>query len=132
VRPRPRDADDLQGGGAAGDRLARALQRPPPIQSNRWSPRRPQAEQPPEPAAEPPAAAPQKRRSEITQKNSPDDNPRDTFEARQPGTTRTTPTDDNQDDNPDDQSRRPRCSEEFLLDHEASAIDPDLLLFAAA
>ncbi|MEB3322465.1 MAG: magnesium chelatase ATPase subunit D [Synechococcaceae cyanobacterium] len=40
-------------------------------------------------------------------------------------------TDDDEDDSPEDQAP-PQVPEEFLLDPEAAAIDPDLLLFSAA
>lgn len=102
------DADDLQ----VAVRLViapRALQLPPPDPDQPLEPPPPpQAEQPPqEPEPpEPPEA-------------SDDDAPEEE------------PPEDEDDDSPDDQAP-PSIPEEFLLDPEATAIDPDLLLFAAA
>ncbi len=101
------DADDLQ----VAVRLViapRALQLPPPDPEQPLEPPPPppppQGEQPPEPESpEPP------------EQDSEDDDP----------------DDDNDDDSPEDQAP-PQVPEEFLLDPEAIAIDPDLLLFAAA
>ncbi|CAK6689261.1 magnesium chelatase ATPase subunit D [Synechococcus sp. CBW1107] len=101
------DADDLQ----VAVRLViapRALQLPPPDPEQPLEPPPPppppQGEQPPEPESpEPP----------------------------EPDSTDDEPDDGNEDDSPEDQAP-PQVPEEFLLDPEAIAIDPDLLLFAAA
>ncbi|MCP9800799.1 magnesium chelatase ATPase subunit D [Synechococcus sp. RedBA-s] len=106
------DADDLQ----VAVRLViapRALQLPPPDPEQPLEPPPPppppQGEQPPEPESpEPPEQEPPE----------PDSDEPDA-------------EDDNEDDNPEDQAP-PQVPEEFLLDPEAIAIDPDLLLFAAA
>ncbi len=123
------DADDLQ----VAVRLViapRALQLPPPDPEQPLEPPPPpQAEQPPEQPPEPPQQPPENG-SEDNSENSPDDNPEDTSEPDNPDNPDDT-DDDNQDDNPDDQAP-PQVPEEFLLDPEAIAIDPDLLLFAAA
>ena len=101
------EADDLQ----VAVRLViapRARQAPPadpeqPLQP----PPPPQGEQEPNPAEEPPA---DERESEPEQESEPD--------PPEP-------------DDPEEQAP-PSIPEEFLLDPEATAIDPDLLLFAAA
>ena len=100
------EADDLQ----VAVRLViapRALQLPPPDpdQPLEPPPPPPQGEQPPE---QPP-------------ENEPDDNPEEPDE----------PDDPDEDDRPEDEAP-PSIPEEFLLDPEATAIDPDLLLFSAA
>ncbi|MBC1261285.1 magnesium chelatase ATPase subunit D [Synechococcus sp. BSF8S] len=103
------DADDLQ----VAVRLViapRALQLPPPDpqQPMEPPPPPPQGEQPPEPDTP-------------DEQEPPEQDPPDQEEA----------DDDPEDDSPEDQAP-PQVPEEFLLDPEAIAIDPDLLLFAAA
>jgi len=99
------EADDLQ----VAVRLViapRALQLPPPDPDQPLEPPPPpQGEQPPE---QPP-------------ENESDDNPEEPDE----------PDDPDEDDRPEDEAP-PSIPEEFLLDPEATAIDPDLLLFSAA
>ncbi|MCP9847048.1 magnesium chelatase ATPase subunit D [Synechococcus sp. Lug-A] len=101
------EADDLQ----VAVRLViapRALQLPPPDPDQPLEPPPPpQAEQQPQ-EPEPPEPP------EASDDDAPEEDP---------------PEDD--DDSPDDQAP-PSIPEEFLLDPEATAIDPDLLLFAAA
>ncbi len=100
------EADDLQ----VAVRLViapRALQLPPPDPDQPLEPPPPQAEQQPQ-EPEPPEPP------EASDDDAPAEDP---------------PEDD--DDSPDDQAP-PSIPEEFLLDPEATAIDPDLLLFAAA
>ncbi|CAK6695073.1 magnesium chelatase ATPase subunit D [Synechococcus sp. CBW1107] len=105
------DADDLQ----VAVRLViapRALQLPPPDPEQPLEPPPPppppQGEQPPEPDTpddpEPPEQAPPEQEEADEER---------------------------EDDSPEDQAP-PQVPEEFLLDPEAIAIDPDLLLFAAA
>ncbi|NDC14798.1 MAG: magnesium chelatase ATPase subunit D [Synechococcaceae bacterium WB9_2_170] len=100
------EADDLQ----VAVRLViapRALQMPPPDPDQPMEPPPPpppQGEQPPEPP------------ENEQEPDEPDDNQDD--------------NDDQDDDTPDDQAP-PQVPEEFLLDPEATAIDPDLLLFGA-
>ncbi|MBM5822394.1 MAG: magnesium chelatase ATPase subunit D [Cyanobacteria bacterium K_Offshore_surface_m2_011] len=97
------DAEDLQ----VAVRLViapRALQLPPPDPDQPMEPPPPQGEQPPE-EPEPPEQEPESEE--------PEDQ------------------DDDEDDSPQDQAP-PQIPEEFLLDPEATAIDPDLLLFSAA
>jgi magnesium chelatase subunit D len=104
------EADDLQ----VAVRLViapRALQLPPPDPDQPLEPPPPpppQGEQPPE-EPEPP-----EREQEPDEPENDDDNP-----------------DEEDDDTPEDQAP-PAIPEEFLLDPEAVAIDPDLLLFNAA
>ncbi len=103
------DADDLQ----VAVRLViapRALQLPPtdPEQPMEPPPPPPQGEQPPEPDTP-------------DEQEPPEQDPPEQEEA----------DDDREDDSPEDQAP-PQVPEEFLLDPEAIAIDPDLLLFAAA
>jgi magnesium chelatase subunit D len=105
------EAEDLQ----VAVRLViapRALQLPPPDpdQPLEPPPPPPQGEQPPE-EPEPP------------ENQNPDDNSDD--EPDEPE------DDQDQEDSPEDQAP-PQVPEEFLLDPEAIAIDPDLLLFGAA
>ncbi|KEF41326.1 MAG: magnesium chelatase [Cyanobium sp. CACIAM 14] len=100
------EADDLQ----VAVRLViapRALQLPPPDpdQPLEPPPPPPQGEQPPEPEQEP----------EDTDNDKPEDDE----------------PDEPEDDAPEDRAP-PQIPEEFLLDPEATAIDPDLLLFASA
>jgi magnesium chelatase subunit D len=105
------EADDLQ----VAVRLViapRALQLPPPDPDQPMEPPPPpppQGEQPPE-EPEPPENEPE----EPDDQDDPEDN-----------------DDDQEDDSPEDQAP-PQVPEEFLLDPEAVAIDPDLLLFGAA
>jgi magnesium chelatase subunit D len=104
------EADDLQ----VAVRLViapRALQLPPPDPDQPLEPPPPQAEQPPEDPQEP-----QEPESDIDDQEDPDDPDDD-------------PDDD--EDTPEDQAP-PSIPEEFLLDPEAIALDPDLLLFSAA
>ncbi len=104
------DADDLQ----VAVRLViapRALQLPPPDPEQPMEPPPPpppQGEQPPEPDTP-------------DEQEPPEQDPPEQEEA----------DDDREDDSPEDQAP-PQVPEEFLLDPEAIAIDPDLLLFAAA
>jgi magnesium chelatase subunit D len=103
------EADDLQ----VAVRLViapRALQLPPPDPNQPMEPPPPpppQGEQPPEPP-EPPEEQQEPDESEPPEEEPPED-----------------------DDGPEDQAP-PQIPEEFLLDPEATAIDPDLLLFASA
>jgi magnesium chelatase subunit D len=102
------DADDLQ----VAVRLViapRALQLPPPDPDQPLEP-------PPPPQAEQPPQEPE---------------PPDPPEASDDDAPEEEPPEDEDDDSPDDQAP-PSIPEEFLLDPEATAIDPDLLLFAAA
>ncbi|WP_094556250.1 magnesium chelatase ATPase subunit D [Synechococcus sp. 1G10] len=103
------DADDLQ----VAVRLViapRALQMPPP-----------DPEQPLEP---PPPQPPPPQGEQPPEQDSEDDTPDDDDDSDED-------TDEDEDDSPEDQAP-PQVPEEFLLDPEAIAIDPDLLLFAAA
>jgi magnesium chelatase subunit D len=103
------EADDLQ----VAVRLViapRALQLPPPDPNQPMEPPPPpppQGEQPPEPP-EPPEEEQEPDESDAPEEEPPED-----------------------DDGPEDQAP-PQIPEEFLLDPEATAIDPDLLLFASA
>ncbi|MFN7227685.1 MAG: magnesium chelatase ATPase subunit D [Synechococcaceae cyanobacterium] len=104
------EAEDLQ----VAVRLViapRALQLPPPdpeqpLEPPPPPPPPPQGEQPPEEPPPPPEAD-----------QPPEDDPED---------------DNDQEDDPADDQAPPSIPEEFLLDPEAVAIDPDLLLFGAA
>ncbi|EAQ76400.1 MULTISPECIES: magnesium chelatase ATPase subunit D [unclassified Synechococcus] len=105
------DADDLQ----VAVRLViapRALQLPPPDPEQPLEPPPPppppQGEQPPEP-----------------------DTPDDPEPPEQDPPEQEEADEEREDDSPEDQAP-PQVPEEFLLDPEAIAIDPDLLLFAAA
>jgi magnesium chelatase subunit D len=101
------EADDLQ----VAVRLViapRALQLPPP-----------DPDQPLEPP--PPPRPPGEQTPEQPPETESDDNPEEPDE----------PDDPDQDDRPEDEAP-PSIPEEFLLDPEATAIDPDLLLFSAA
>jgi magnesium chelatase subunit D len=106
------EAEDLQ----VAVRLViapRALQLPPPDPNQPMEPPPPpppQGEQPPE-EPEPPE-----------NEQEPDDDQDDNSEDEE---------DEPEDDTPEDQAP-PQIPEEFLLDPEATAIDPDLLLFGAA
>ena len=105
------EAEDLQ----VAVRLViapRALQLPPP------DPEQPLEPPPPPPQGEQPPEEP-----EPPENQNPDDNSDD--EPDEPE------DDQDQDDSPEDQAP-PQIPEEFLLDPEAIAIDPDLLLFGAA
>ena len=113
------DADDLQ----VAVRLViapRALQLPPPDPNQPLEPPPPppppppQGEQPPE---EPEPPEPPNNDDQEDPEDDPDE-PDD-------------PEDDDPEDNPEDQAP-PQVPEEFLLDPEAIAIDPDLLLFSSA
>ncbi|MCT0212383.1 magnesium chelatase ATPase subunit D [Synechococcus sp. CS-1324] len=107
------DADDLQ----VAVRLViapRALQLPPP------DPDQPLEPPPPPPADPPPSDPPAEEpppQDDAEEPDPPEPPDQDEAEADQ--------------DSPDDQAP-PSIPEEFLLDPEATAIDPDLLLFAAA
>ena len=105
------EADDLQ----VAVRLViapRALQLPPPDPEQPTEPPPPpQGEQPPEESPEP---EPPENEQEPDEPEDDQDEP-----------------DDQEDDTPEDQAP-PQVPEEFLLDPEAVAIDPDLLLFGAA
>ncbi|MCX5926197.1 MAG: ATP-binding protein, partial [Cyanobium sp. LacPavin_0920_WC12_MAG_63_22] len=107
------EADDLQ----VAVRLViapRALQMPPPDPDQPLEPPPPpplpQGEQPPEDPDQP------EKEQEPDEPDDQDDEPE---------------ADESQDDSPEDQAP-PQVPEEFLLDPEAIAIDPDLLLFASA
>lgn len=106
------EAEDLQ----VAVRLViapRASQLPPPDPEQPLEPPPP----PPPPQGEQPPEEPEPPESE----QEPDD-PEDDNDSDEP---------DDQDETPDDQPP-PQVPEEFLLDPEAVAIDPDLLLFGAA
>jgi magnesium chelatase subunit D len=103
------EAEDLQ----VAVRLViapRALQMPPPNPDQPLEPPPP----PPPPQGEQPPEEPEPPENE----QEPDDDQDDDSE-------------DEEDDTPEDQAP-PQIPEEFLLDPEATAIDPDLLLFGAA
>ena len=105
------EADDLQ----VAVRLViapRALQMPPPDPDQPMEP-----PPPPPPQGEQPPESPENEQ----EPDEPDDNQDDNDDD---------PEDDQDDDTPDDQAP-PQVPEEFLLDPEATAIDPDLLLFGA-
>jgi magnesium chelatase subunit D len=104
------EADDLQ----VAVRLViapRALQMPPPDPDQPLEPPPP----PPPPQGEQPPEEPEPPENEQEQEDDPDDNDNE---------------DDQEDDSTEDQAP-PQVPEEFLLDPEAVAIDPDLLLFNA-
>ena len=101
------EAEDLQ----VAVRLViapRALQLPPP------DPDQPLEPPPPPPQGEQPPEEPEPPDEPNQDDNEPDE-----------------PEQDEEDDTPEDQAP-PSIPEEFLLDPEATAIDPDLLLFSAA
>ena len=107
------EADDLQ----VAVRLViapRALQMPPQDPNQQMEPPPPppppQGEQPPED---------QNQDDEPNNDDPEDDDPEDD-------------SDENQDDDTPEDQAPPSIPEEFLLDPEATAIDPDLLLFSAA
>ena len=107
------EADDLQ----VAVRLViapRALQMPPPDPDQPLEPPPP----PPPPQGEQPPDEPEapENEQEPDELDDQDDEPEE---------------DESQDDSPEDQAP-PQVPEEFLLDPEAIAIDPDLLLFASA
>ena len=93
---------------------ARQLPPPHPDQPHEPPPPPPQGEQAPDP---PEDQAPEQDQDEPDPPEPDDDNNDD--------------DDDDDDDSPEDQAP-PSIPEEFLLDPEATAIDPDLLLFSAA
>lgn len=102
------EADDLQ----VAVRLViapRALQMPPPDPDQPLEP-------PPPPQGETPPEEPEPPENEQEPEDDPDDNDKE--------------DDGTEDDSPEDQAP-PQVPEEFLLDPEAVAIDPDLLLFNA-
>jgi len=80
--------------------------------------------QDPEQPLQPPPPPPQGDQSEEPPPEPPE--PEEPDNAEEPD-----PPDDDDDDTPEDQAP-PSIPEEFLLDPEATAIDPDLLLFSAA
>ena len=111
------EADDLQ----VAVRLViapRALQMPPPDPDQPLEPPPPpQGEQPPEDPDQPEnEQEPEQDKDDQDDESPKDDEPEE---------------DESQDDSPEDQAP-PQVPEEFLLDPEAIAIDPDLLLFASA
>ena len=102
------EAEDLQ----VAVRLViapRALQLPPPDPNQPMEP-----PPPPPPQGEQPPEQPEPPQNEDDQDDNSEDEP-----------------DEPEDDTPEDQAP-PQIPEEFLLDPEATAIDPDLLLFGAA
>jgi len=106
------EAEDLQ----VAVRLViapRALQMPPPDPDQPLEP-----PPPPPPEGEQPPEEPEPPENE----QEPDDDQHDDSEDE---------PDEPEDDTPEDQAP-PQIPEEFLLDPEATAIDPDLLLFGAA
>ena len=107
------EAEDLQ----VAVRLViapRALQLPPPDPNQPLEPPPP----PPPPQGEQPPEEPEPPQNEEEPNDDQDDDSED--EPEEP-----------EDDTPEDQAP-PQVPEEFLLDPEATAIDPDLLLFGAA
>ena len=117
------EVDDLQ----VAVRLViapRALQMPPPDPDQPLEPPSPprgetppQGEQPPEDPDQPEnEQEPEQDKDDQDDESPKDDEPEE---------------DESQDDSPEDQAP-PQVPEEFLLDPEAIAIDPDLLLFASA
>ena len=104
------EADDLQ----VAVRLViapRALQLPPPYPDQPLVPPPPQGETPPQGEQEP----------EQDKDDQEDESPKEDEPEE----------DESQEDSPEDQAP-PQVPEEFLLDPEAIAIDPDLLLFSSA
>ena len=104
------EADDLQ----VAVRLViapRALQLPPPDPDQPLEPPPPQGETPPQGEQEP----------EQDKDDQEDESPKEDEPEE----------DESQEDSPEDQAP-PQVPEEFLLDPEAIAIDPDLLLFSSA
>ncbi|MBM5814463.1 MAG: magnesium chelatase ATPase subunit D [Cyanobacteria bacterium M_DeepCast_100m_m1_067] len=107
------EADDLQ----VAVRLViapRALQLPPP-----------DPDQPMEPPPPPPPGEQEPEQPE------PPDNEQEPDEPNNDDEPDDEPDNDQEDDTPEDQAP-PQVPEEFLLDPEAIAIDPDLLLFSSA
>ena len=108
------EADDLQ----VAVRLViapRALQLPPP-----------DPDQPMEPPPPPPPPPPGEQ-----EQPEPPDNEQEPDEPNNDDEPDNEPDNDQEDDTPEDQAP-PQVPEEFLLDPEAIAIDPDLLLFSSA
>ena len=104
------EADDLQ----VAVRLViapRALQLPPPDPNQ---PMEPPPPPPPPPQGEQPPEEPEQPDPPENEQDQDDNEP-----------------DEPEDDTPEDQAPPPSIPEEFLLDPEATAIDPDLLLFSA-
>jgi magnesium chelatase subunit D len=104
------EADDLQ----VAVRLViapRALQLPPPDPNQ---PMEPPPPPPPPPQGEQPPDEPEQPDPPENEQDQDDNEP-----------------DEPEDDTPEDQAPPPSIPEEFLLDPEATAIDPDLLLFSA-
>ena len=121
------EAEDLQ----VAVRLViapRALQMPPqdPNQPLEPPPPPPQSEQPPEPPEQPDQPGSDNSNDENNEPDDADDSSNEDNNDEEDN-------DDNQDDSdtPEDQAP-PQVPEEFMLDPEAVAIDPDLLLFGAA
>lgn len=111
------EAEDLQ----VAVRLViapRALQLPPPDPNQPLEP-----PSPPPPQGEQPPEEPEPPENEDHPDDDQDDNSDDDNNDDEP--------DEPEDDTPEDQAP-PQVPEEFLLDPEATAIDPDLLLFGAA
>ena len=122
------EADDLQ----VAVRLViapRALQMPPPDPDQPLEPppppqgeTPPQGEQPPEDPDQPEnEQQPEEDKDDQEDESPKEDKPEDDESAE----------DESEEDSPEDQAP-PQVPEEFLLDPEAIAIDPDLLLFASA
>jgi magnesium chelatase subunit D len=111
------EADDLQ----VAVRLViapRALQLPPPDPDQPMEPP-PPSPPPPPPQGEQPPEEPEQPENEPDQDDADQDDSEEDPEENQ------------EDDTPEDQAP-PQVPEEFLLDPEAIAIDPDLLLFSSA
>jgi magnesium chelatase subunit D len=111
------EADDLQ----VAVRLViapRALQLPPPDPDQLMEPP-PPSPPPPPPQGEQPPEEPEQPENEPDQDDADQDDSEEDPEENQ------------EDDTPEDQAP-PQVPEEFLLDPEAIAIDPDLLLFSSA
>jgi magnesium chelatase subunit D len=114
------EADDLQ----VAVRLViapRALQLPPPDPDQPLEP-----PPPPPPQGEQPPQEPEPPANEADQ-----DDPEDNSEDNSENDPENDGENDQEDDTPEDQAP-PQVPEEFLLDPEAIAIDPDLLLFSSA